>query len=402
MEIPLIQSLAGYAARQRTITIDDIRNMSDVEGKIFFKVFCNFLEGKYPEKNDTILEGVLNIKSHGHGITIPEAVKQKGIAAFPKRYLEKNQMPTHMDKDLSCLKILHNKKMFPIETFFSRTTRNILSYAKEKGANCVAKTSTTPRMDKEIKEMHPVTDFLKLFERRTKQPEHIKKIDDREVPLFPEIITFALEAPFVLFEAEKQKEQFVIALPGTLGNHAEKNHEQVFCYFNNEAIFANEMAKQGRKITILDIDASFANGTHHLLLGKQNITLIGIQVNPEIDPTIYERDAITQKNSFQYNLELATNGKTYIEILKEALKKILADTDILLVTGGVNQYLYDSCGLLCVEAQYFESIGKAIADAAKKIPKIILTQAGGFEKFSHILFLDLASGIQKNLGGKQT
>ena len=57
MEIPLIQSLAGYAARQRTITIDDIRNMSDVEGKIFFKAFCNFLEGKYPEKNDTILVG---------------------------------------------------------------------------------------------------------------------------------------------------------------------------------------------------------------------------------------------------------------------------------------------------------------------------------------------------------
>ena len=77
-------------------------------------------------------------------------------------------------------------------------------------------------------------------------------------------------------------------------------------------------------------------------------------------------------------------------------------TDILLITGGVNQYLYDSCGLLCVEAQYFEKIGKAIAEAAKDIPKIILTQAGGFEKDSHILFLDLASGIQKNLGGKQT
>ena len=392
MENALMENLAAYAAKQQTITIEDLRSMSSDTGKVFFKAFCSFLAGKYPEKDDTIVEGILNIKSHGQGIHIPETVKRKGIAAFPKGYLEENQMPVH--ENLAQVKILHNEKAFPIETFFSRTTRNILLYAKEKGANCISKSY---RMDKQVKEIHSTIDFLKLFERRTKQLEHIRKLDDKEVPLFPEIITFALEAPSVLFEAEKQKEQLVIALPGTLGNHAEKDHEQVFCYFNNEAIFANEMIKKGKKITILDIDASFGNGTYHLLLGKQNITLMGIQVNPEVDPTLYERDALTQKNSFQHNLELGTNGKTYLEVLKEALKKIPEHTDILLITGGVNQYLYDSCGLLCVEAQYFEKIGKAIAEAAKDIPKIILTQAGGFEKDSHILFLDLASGIQKNL-----
>ena len=394
--INMIESLAAYAAQQQIITIDDLRNMSDDTGKVFFKAFCNFLTSKYPEKNNTIVEGILNIKSHGHGIVIPDAIKQKGLAAFPKGYLEQSMISNK--KDLSCLKIVYNKEMFPIETFFSRTTRNILLYAKEKGANCITKYC---RIDKKIMEEHPIINFLKLLERRAKQPDHIKKIDDKEVPLFPEIVKFALEAPSVLFEAAKQKEQFVIALPGTLGNHAEKNHEQVFCYFNNEAIFANEMIKHGKRITILDIDASFGNGTYHLLLGKENITLIGIQANPEIDATIYERDAITQKNSFQYNLELATNGRSYVDILKQALKKIPESTDILLISGGVNQYLYDSCGLLCVEAQYFEEIGKAIAESARNIPKIILTQAGGFEKDSHILFFDLALGIQKNLGGKQ-
>ncbi|MFA6461824.1 MAG: hypothetical protein WCV90_06170 [Candidatus Woesearchaeota archaeon] len=387
----LINNLMGYLSQKGNLTIEDIHNLSYKNPQLYYRSFMEFLHQYYPESHKSIIDAIGDIKSHGMNFTVPQKIVDLGMACFPKGYLEENKLPKHTS--LKSLKCVFNHESYPIETFPGKTTRRLKNYLLEREAQIKFHNSNLLDL---VKKVHPETDFLNLCARRLKRDKITQDLDDVETPLLPEVVKFALNACSVLFAAEKEEGKVVIAVPGIPGAKAEPDHEVEGCYFNNEAIFALEQANQGKKIAILDLNASFNHGLFRFCFGHKNIMLIGIHVDPLVDPTLsYRQDSTSKLNSYQYNLEVGTNGHDYLVCLEKALKNIPENQDLLLVIVGTNSYLLDSVGLLCVEAQYFRKFGEIIGMEAskKKVKKIILTPGEGYEEVSPQLLVDFCLGM---------
>ena len=131
-------------------------------------------------------------------------------------------------------------------------------------------------------------------------------------------------------KAIKSNEKFVIAIPGTLGSHSEQDHEQVYCYFNNESIFANEIARD-KKIAILDLNSTSSNGTINNCANKKNIQVLSLHVDENSDPNIYHSKISASNNIIRIKLDPGTNGKEYVKSLIRLLDFLENETEILLV-----------------------------------------------------------------------
>ncbi len=64
------------------------------------------------------------------------------------------------------------------------------------------------------------------------------------------------------------------------GHHATRDKGMGFCIFNNIAATALELARQGKKIAILDLDAHHGNGTQDLVLGNDNVIYFSTHQSP--------------------------------------------------------------------------------------------------------------------------
>jgi len=387
--------LLDYASAQGVLSVDSIMKLAALPDKSYFRAFSQFLENNCGDGVE-VSKGLLNIKSHGIGVLIPQKIIESGLTMFPKGYLKENNVPKH--DDLSSFNVIIPKTRSYVETFPSMTCSNLFIYLKEKNAKII---ESSFDMKKEIQEIHPVIDFAGLLLRRMTRENAVQAIDNKRTPLIKDLVDAAYHSPSVLIEAFKSDKNFVIAIPFSPGNHADKDHERNFCYFNNEAVFVNELLKMNKKIALLDLTANFASGLVNLCIGKKDIIIIGIHANPNLDPTTYRENIESKQNSFQFNLEPGSNGEEYINVLQEAIDLIPQGIDVVLVIGSVNNYLFDSEGLLCVEAQYQRQIGNIIGSVVKGkgIKKLIIEPSAGFENDSHILFTDLCKGIDEEFNG---
>ncbi len=394
----LLNNLIGYLSQEGTLTIEDIHDLGYKNPQLYYRSFMDFLHKYYPENRKPILDAIGDIKSHGMNFTIPQKIIDLGMTSFPRGYLEENTLPKH--DSLKQLKALFNSESYPIETFPAKTARRLKNYLLEKEAQVIFHNSNCLEL---VKMVHSETDFLNLCARRLKRDKITQNLDDIETPLLPEVVKFALKAPSLLFAAAKEYGKVILSVPGIPGTKAEPEHEVEGCYFNNEAIFALEEARQGKKITILDLNVSFDHGLAKICSAQKNITFIGIFVDPHVDATLaYRKEDINKSNILLHHLEAGTNGKDYLHFLNKALQDLSSDQDILLVIGGTNSYLLDSVGLLCVEAPFFRKIGRMIAEESenKGVKKIIIVPGGGYEEVSPLLLVDLCLGINENIKNK--
>lgn len=379
---------AAYFEKKELISADQVRSYTYVDNKLYFRSFCSLLSKAYPNKPD-IIQGLLGIKSHGIGFRLDKRLREEGLRQFPPGYLDLGPMPSHVDADF---KVIVHPNRFPIETFPTVTFSAIADYLMTKGAKiCFPEQIPDTRLIELIKKVHTTVDLPSLLLNRSKQDKTTQQIDDYEYPLDSDIFEYIKKALSVLLEAACLKDRLVIAIPGVVSNHSTSSRG----YFNPEAILSTHLANQGKNITLLDLDASFADGTTQICLEKKNITLIGIQTDPFVDPTINYRDYCkTQDNNFQFNIEPGLNGKAYVKVLTQAVQKIPKDTDLLLISFGTNLYVFDSVGLQCVEERYFRRMGEIVGQASKEIPKIIITPAGGYEEYAPQLFTEFCLGVR--------
>ncbi|MFQ5621540.1 MAG: hypothetical protein ACE5FT_06895 [Candidatus Nanoarchaeia archaeon] len=378
--------LAQYAARSGDLSAVELRQLCHGDPKLFFKSFVEFLKRKNPDRLD-IVEGILNIKSHGLGFTIPQKIIDEGLIHFPEGYLELGDLSKH---DKLSLTVVHHAKSFPIKTFPSKTYAEMVDYFKQKGCKLIP---VAMRTDNYVKKIHKSIDVNEKILKRATQPAWMQRIDNIEYPLTKDIFNYVLETPSVLFRAFEDRSRVTVAIPGTWSNMCDDERG----YINSTAVAAKALAERGKKITILDLDTSFGGGTVKLLLGEQNITLIGLQTDPETDPGLNIRDHTeSEQNSYQFNIPIGLNGKGYLDILNQAIQKIPTDTGVLIVSVGLDNYVFDSLGLQCVEQKYFKTMGELIHKSTTHIPKIILQPGGGFEDIAPQLFAEMCNAV----GGK--
>jgi acetoin utilization deacetylase AcuC-like enzyme len=159
------------------------------------------------------------------------------------------------------------------------------------------------------------------------------------------------------------------------GHHAGKIAEG-FCFFNNMAIAVRNAleTKKAKKVAILDLDLHHGNGTESVFLKDKRVLFISLHESPLYPGT----GLINQDNCINYPLEYGTNEETYLEKLKDAIKKIKEfNPDLIGISAGFDTYKEDPLGNIKLEITSYEKIAKMIKSLNKPTFSIL---EGGYSR----------------------
>jgi len=175
-------------------------------------------------------------------------------------------------------------------------------------------------------------------------------------------------------------ERFAYALCRPPGHHAEPEAWGGFCYFNNAAVAAHRLSKQG-KVALLDIDHHHGNGSQEIFYRRADVLTVSIHCHPDHAFPYFtgfadEKGAGPGKG-FNRNYPLApgTDDDAYLKALDDALKHIRRYAPQFLVLSiGYDIMKGDPTGTFNVTTTGMRAIGQRIA--ALRLPTLIVQEGG--------------------------
>ena len=164
------------------------------------------------------------------------------------------------------------------------------------------------------------------------------------------------------------------------GHHAERRSFGGFCYFNNNAIAAHYLSRQG-KVAILDIDYHHGNGQQDIFYRRSDVLTLSIHGNPTFAYPYFTgfREEIGDGDGEGYNLNLVlaedTDALRYRRALAEALGRIEEFApQFLVVALGLDTAKGDPTGTWSLTAKDFEINGRLIGELG--LPTLVIQEGG--------------------------
>ncbi len=154
---------------------------------------------------------------------------------------------------------------------------------------------------------------------------------DGSAPVTPETFDAALaSAAAALSGAEflLSGERLVYALCRPPGHHASREVAAGFCYFNNAALAAEQLARAGQRVAILDIDVHHGNGTEAVFYRRADVLTLSIHADPRrFYPFFWGYQEARGEGAglgFNHNIPLprGTDDAAYLEALGRALDAV--------------------------------------------------------------------------------
>jgi len=131
-------------------------------------------------------------------------------------------------------------------------------------------------------------------------------------------------------------------------HHAFSSHGEAFCLLNDQAIAAQYLLekKLAKKILIIDLDVHQGNGTAEIFQKEDQVFTFSMHGKKNYP---FKKE----KSDLDIGLEDKTDDKTYLEILKEVLPKLLKNVkpDFIFYLSGVDILKSDRLGRLGVSIQ---------------------------------------------------
>lgn len=166
------------------------------------------------------------------------------------------------------------------------------------------------------------------------------------------------------------------------GHHATSKRSMGFCLFNNGAIAANEIAKKGKKVLIIDPDVHHGNGTQEIFYNRSDVMYQSIHLSPHF-PGTGEIEEVGEGDGKGYNmnapLSFLYGNRAAFQILNQVFLPAAEQfkPDLIIMTTGFDSHHSDLLGGLHFTADFFGKILKAYQDIQ---PKIVCTLEGGYNK----------------------
>ncbi len=164
------------------------------------------------------------------------------------------------------------------------------------------------------------------------------------------------------------------------GHHAERRSFGGFCYFNNNAIAAEELARHAR-VAILDLDYHHGNGQQEIFWERGDVLTLSIHGHPNFAYPYFsgfadERGAGDGLGANRnYPLEESVEGPRYREVLDRALRRIEKHgTEILVVALGLDTGRKDPTGTWNLSAADFAANGRMVSSL--KLPTLVVQEGG--------------------------
>ena len=175
--------------------------------------------------------------------------------------------------------------------------------------------------------------------------------------------------------------RLVYAICRPPGHHAGKRFFGGFCYFNNAAIAANYLSREGR-VAVFDIDFHHGNGTQDIFYKRKDVLTVSIHGHPDYSYPYfsgYESERGEDEGvDFNRNFPLPprTENDRYLRVFERAVKFILSfNPDILVVSLGFDILKGDPTGTFLLSPKIFEGIGNRLISTKKPL---LIVQEGGY------------------------
>lgn len=221
-------------------------------------------------------------------------------------------------------------------------------------------------------------DFLGLAH----TPEYIEKVKtacrmggslDLDTPVSHDTYKAACYAVGAAVDASETGGFALVRPPG---HHASADRGAGFCVFNNMAIAALRLSKEGKKVFILDIDVHHGNGTEELVLDKPGIKFLSIHQSP-----LYPGTGLSDRGENVINIPLppGTGDVEYIKVLNTKVKKEIEKfkPDVVGVSVGFDAYYMDqgyvAGNALSLTRKSYEAVRELL-----KPYKVFYTLEGGY------------------------
>jgi acetoin utilization deacetylase AcuC-like enzyme len=157
-----------------------------------------------------------------------------------------------------------------------------------------------------------------------------------------------------------------------------------YCYFNNAAIVAEWLRREGgaRRVAILDIDYHHGNGTQQIFWERGDVLYLSLHADPARAYPYFSGYA-TETGSGDgagltrnWPLAVRTALDGYVTALAEALRLVVAFAPDapLVISAGFDTFNGDPIGDLALRTPDYAEIGRMVAGLG--LPMVVLQEGG--------------------------
>jgi len=164
------------------------------------------------------------------------------------------------------------------------------------------------------------------------------------------------------------------------GHHAERRVFGGFCYFNNAAVAAQWLSREG-KVAVLDIDFHHGNGTQDIFYRRADVFTLSIHGHPNFAYPYFSgfADEKGEGGGRGFNMNIPLPDKTeegrYLKALDAACDRIAAFRPVALVVSvGLDTMKNDPTGGFLLTPRSMERIGGRLASL--NLPTLVVQEGG--------------------------
>ena len=163
------------------------------------------------------------------------------------------------------------------------------------------------------------------------------------------------------------------------GHHAHPQRASGFCLFNNVAIASQKLAKEGKRVAIIDFDGHLGDGTSAIFYDTDQVLYWSLHQYPAF-PGHGFVDEIGAGKGKGYTVNIPLPPGSADDILENTLKNFLPvaeqfQPDVVAVSAGFDAHQYDLLLDLKASANFFYTVGKELRG---RFDNIFATLEGGY------------------------
>ncbi len=175
---------------------------------------------------------------------------------------------------------------------------------------------------------------------------------------------------------------FVVSRPP--GHHATATAAMGFCFFNNVAIAAAQLARNGQRVVILDWDAHHGNGTQEIFWADDRVLFVSMHQEILYPGTghLHERGPMAgHLTTVNLPLPAGTTGDHYLRLLDELVTPVVArfEPDWVLVSCGFDAHVDDPLSQMGLHADDFGLLTARAAAWAPRPGRAVFFLEGGYD-----------------------
>jgi acetoin utilization deacetylase AcuC-like enzyme len=167
------------------------------------------------------------------------------------------------------------------------------------------------------------------------------------------------------------------------GHHAARAMFGGYCFFNNAAIVAEELASRtGRPVAILDVDYHHGNGTQQIFYARGDVLYVSLHGDPDRAYPYFAGFAgetgTGPGEGANLNLPLPKDcsNQDYLANLDRGLEAIESfDCDVVVVSLGIDTYERDPICDLALTTEAYHEAGRRLGELGRSA---IVLQEGGY------------------------